>query len=40
VQKRDLIESPFTILHPEGIRGLFSPAEINEILELTKGFAA
>lgn len=40
VQKRDLIESPFTRLHPEGIRGLFSPMEINEILELTKGLAA
>jgi type I restriction enzyme R subunit len=40
VQKRDLIESPFTILHPQGIRGLFSPAEINEILELTKKVAA
>lgn len=40
VQKRDLIESPFTVLHPLGIRGLFTPAEINEILELTKKVAA
>lgn len=40
VQKRDLIESPFTLLHPQGIRGLFTPAEINEILELTKKVAA
>ncbi|MBP2667467.1 MAG: Type site-specific deoxyribonuclease, partial [Firmicutes bacterium] len=40
VQKRDLIESPFTILHPQGIRGLFSPEEINEILELTNKVAA
>ncbi|AJQ27931.1 DEAD/DEAH box helicase family protein [Pelosinus fermentans] len=40
VQKRDLIESPFTVLHPQGIRGLFTPAEINEILELTKKVAA
>ncbi|KAF5065415.1 Type III restriction enzyme, res subunit [anaerobic digester metagenome] len=39
VQKRDLIESPFTVLHPLGIRGLFTPAEINEILELTKKVA-
>lgn len=39
VQKRDLIESPFTVLHPQGIRGLFTPAEINEILELTKKVA-
>ncbi len=40
VLKRDLIESPFTRIHPDGIRGLFTPAEINEILELTKGLAA
>jgi type I restriction enzyme R subunit len=40
VQKRDLIESPFTVLHPQGIRGLFTPTEINEILELTTKVAA
>ncbi len=40
VEKRDLIESPFTVLHPEGIRGLFTPREINEILELTRKLAA
>ena len=40
VHKRDLIESPFTILHPDGIRGLFSKSEINEILELTQKLAA
>jgi type I restriction enzyme R subunit len=40
VQKRDLIESPFTILHPDGIRGLFSPKEIDEILKLTQRLAA
>ena len=40
IQKRDLIESPFTILHPQGIRGLFSPAEIEEILKLTEEAAA
>jgi type I restriction enzyme R subunit len=33
--KRDLIESPFTQIHPEGIRGVFSPKEIDEILILT-----
>jgi type I restriction enzyme, R subunit len=35
LQKRNLIESPFTLIHPQGIRGVFSPAEINEILVLT-----
>ncbi|RHX87115.1 DEAD/DEAH box helicase family protein [Leptospira stimsonii] len=35
LQKRNLIESPFTLLHPDGIRGIFGPKEIEEILELT-----
>lgn len=34
--KRNLIESPFTMIHPEGVRGIFSPKEIDEILDLTK----
>ncbi|MFW5726113.1 MAG: type I restriction-modification enzyme R subunit C-terminal domain-containing protein, partial [Bacteroidota bacterium] len=36
VNKRNLIESPFTMLHPDGIRGIFNPKEINEILSLTE----
>jgi type I restriction enzyme R subunit len=40
VEKKDLINSPFTIIHPQGIRGVFSPAEINEILQLTEQLAA
>ncbi len=40
VEKRDLINAPFTIIHPQGIRGVFSPAEINEILQLTEQLAA
>ena len=40
VEKRDLIQSPFTIIHPQGIRGVFSPTEINAILELTERLAA
>jgi type I restriction enzyme, R subunit len=36
VSKRNLIESPFTLLHPEGIRGIFNQREINEILSLTE----
>lgn len=35
LQKRDLIQSPFTMLHPEGIRGVFTPKEIDEILQLS-----
>lgn len=40
VEKRDLIQSPFTIIHPQGIRGVFRPAEIDEILQLTEQLAA
>lgn len=36
VSKRNLIESPFTMLHPEGIRGIFNQKEIDEILSLTE----
>jgi type I restriction enzyme R subunit len=40
LEKRNLIEAPFTQLHPRGIRGIFSPDEINEIVELTKELVA
>lgn len=40
VEKKDLINTPFTVIHPQGIRGVFSPAEINEILLLTERLAA
>ena len=40
VEKKDLISAPFTVIHPQGIRGVFSPAEINEILQLTENLAA
>jgi type I restriction enzyme, R subunit len=40
VEKRDLIQSPFTVIHPQGIRGVFRPSEIDEILKLTEQLAA
>ncbi|MFA5083446.1 MAG: type I restriction-modification enzyme R subunit C-terminal domain-containing protein [Hydrogenophilaceae bacterium] len=40
VEKKDLINAPFTAIHPQGIRGVFSPAEINEILQLAERLAA
>jgi type I restriction enzyme R subunit len=40
VEKRDLIQTPFTVFHPQGIRGVFSPVEIKEILQLTERLAA
>lgn len=39
VEKKDLINAPFTVLHPQGIRGVFSPSEISEILQLTERLA-
>ena len=36
ISKRNLIESPFTMIHPEGIRGIFNTREINEIISLTQ----
>ncbi|MFK7079003.1 DEAD/DEAH box helicase family protein [Flavobacterium oreochromis] len=40
LNKRNLIESPFTMLHPEGIRGVFKPNEIEEIINLTNKLLA
>ncbi len=40
IEKKDLIQTPFTVIHPQGIRGVFSPSEINEILLLTERLAA
>ena len=40
IEKRDLIQAPFTIIHPKGVRGIFSPSEIKEIVTLTEKFAA
>lgn len=40
VERRDLVESPFTQLHPQGIRGIFPPPEIEAILGFTGGLAA
>lgn len=40
VEKKDLINAPFTVIHPNGIRGVFGPAEISEILQLTERLVA
>jgi type I restriction enzyme R subunit len=40
IEKKDLINAPFTVIHPKGIRGVFSPAEINDILQLTERLAS
>ena len=36
LEKQDLVDEPFTRLHPSGIQGLFTDAEIEEILSLTR----
>jgi len=40
LHKRNLIESPFTMIHPDGIRGVFNPKEIDEILSFTQKILA
>jgi type I restriction enzyme R subunit len=40
IEKRDLVEAPFTRIHPDGIRGVFPPAEIEEILRLSRSLVA
>ena len=32
IDRRDLVEAPFTRLHPQAVRGVFPAAEIEEIL--------
>lgn len=36
VEKRDLVSAPFTQIHPQGIRGIFKPNEIDEIIGLAQ----
>lgn len=38
--KKDLVNAPFTTIPLQGIRGVFSPAEINVIFQLTERWAA
>jgi type I restriction enzyme R subunit len=36
LEKRDLVDEPFTRLHPNGIQGLFTNTEIDEVLDLAR----
>lgn len=40
ITKKDLIQAPFTVIHPSGIRGIFTPIEIEEILQITQELVA
>jgi type I restriction enzyme R subunit len=39
-QKQDLIQPPFTNLHPQGIRGIFQTSEVEEIVGLAARLVA
>jgi len=40
IEKKDLISAPFTGIHPDGIRGVFSNKEIDEIIVFIQKLAA
>lgn len=40
IARADLIDPPFTQLHPQGVRGVFTPAQVEEILGFTERLAA
>lgn len=40
VERRNLLEAPFTVIDPRGIRGVFAPHEIMEVIELTEKLVA
>jgi len=40
IEKKDLINPPFTQLHPMGIMGVFSPKEIEELITVIQRIAA
>lgn len=40
VERRDLVDSPFTQLHPQGIRGVFLARDIDEVVGFAQGLVA
>ena len=40
VERRNLLEAPFTQLHPRGVRGVFSGAMLDDVLALAEGLVA
>lgn len=40
VERGDLVHSPFTQLHPQGVRGVFPAQEIEELLFFAEGLVA
>ncbi|MCK6507765.1 DEAD/DEAH box helicase family protein [Myxococcota bacterium] len=40
LERKDLLDAPFTQLHPRGIRGVFRGGELEEVLALAEGLVA
>jgi type I restriction enzyme R subunit len=40
VERRDLVDAPFTQLHPQGIRGVFAARDIDEVVRFAEGLVA
>jgi type I restriction enzyme R subunit len=40
IRRADLIELPFTRIHPNGVRGVFAPPEIDEIVAFAERLVA
>ncbi|MEZ4321143.1 MAG: DEAD/DEAH box helicase family protein [Myxococcota bacterium] len=40
LERKDLLDAPFTQLHPRGIRGVFRGGELQEVLALAEGLVA
>jgi type I restriction enzyme R subunit len=40
VEKKDLISAPFTRIHPQGVLGIFSRKEIDELIDFIQQLAA
>ena len=36
LEKKDLIQAPFTQIHPMGVRGVFDKQQIEEIMKLAE----
>jgi type I restriction enzyme R subunit len=40
ISKKDLIQAPFTHIHKDGILGIFTPRQIEEVVQFAEGLAA
>ena len=40
VERQNLVDRPFTQIHPNGIRGVFKPSEIDEVVEFIERLVA